>query len=138
MRDFVERRAVLVGARKEALERAIDQTRIQLRKRGIVQPFGFKRIGPEILEKDVGSLDELAHGFKAILGVEVEHEALFVSVESDKEARPGPFQAAAIFSLRPGLDLNHFGAKVCEYQAAGRPHDHVRKLDDANAAQRQW
>ncbi len=54
LHDLVERRAVLVGAGEEALERAIDEARVDGRQRGVAAAEPIHRARREILDDDVG------------------------------------------------------------------------------------
>jgi hypothetical protein len=66
--------------------------------------------------------------------VQVDPDAPLVPVEHREEAGARAEQASRSVAV-DGLDLDHVRAQVAQDQSAGRPHDHVRELDDAQAPQ---
>ena len=64
--------------------------------------------------------------------MQVDRDALLVAVEHREEAGASAEQPPRALAV-DRLDLDDLGAHVGEHHAAGRPHDHVRELDDAQA-----
>jgi hypothetical protein len=132
LHHFVERGAVVVRAGQKALVAHVDEARIQLAERVVVEPQLLHGAGLEVLADDVGGGDEAQRGLHALGLLQVERDALLVAVEGREEARARAEQAARVVAL-DGLDLDDLGAEVGQQQAAGRTHDHVGELDDADA-----
>ncbi|MNC17418.1 hypothetical protein D3C75_652970 [compost metagenome] len=134
LHHLVQRQAVVVRAAEEAFVRGIDQPRVALAQRCVVQAQLVHTPRLEVLDEHVGGVDQLQHGVAAFRRFDIDGDALLVAVEGAEEARPRAQQAARAVTAQ-GFDLDHFGAKVTEDHAAGRPHDHVRNLDDTDAVQ---
>ena len=132
LHDLVERRPLLVGAGQEALQRAVDQPRIDLLQMLGPQPALAHRARREVLDHHVGRLQQLHQHRPALGRVGIEREALLVAVEVAEEAAAEALQLARAVAV-DRLDLDHLGAEVGQDHAAGRTEDGVGELDDADA-----
>jgi hypothetical protein len=68
--------------------------------------------------------------------MKIEGQTFFIAIEKRKEASARSDQLAGAVSLTTlanGLDLDDLCAQVGQHHAAGGPHHHVGKFDDANA-----
>ena len=132
LHDFVERRAVLVGAAEKALERAIDQARICFRKIVVAAAEPVHGAGRVVLDHDVGCCRQAMQQRAAFVGLEVDGDAALVAVEGAEEAGGKADQPpGGIAGHR--LDLDHVGAEIGEDQARARAHDGVAEFEHANA-----
>ena len=135
LHDLVERRPLLVRSGQEALQRAIDQPRIDLLEILGPQPALGHRARREILDHHVGRLQQLHQHRPALGRIGVEREALLVAIEVAEEAAAEAAQLARAIAV-DRLDLDHLGAEIGQDHAAGRPEDGVGELDDADAFER--
>ncbi|MGY2934251.1 hypothetical protein ACVWZ6_003853 [Bradyrhizobium sp. GM6.1] len=94
----------------------------------------------EVLDQDVGSRGQPADRLLAVLGLEVEHDALLADVELAEhgaaalaQRRPGPHRLAAV-----GLDLDDLGAHVGEHPRTMGTGDGGRKIQDPKAGEGLW
>ena len=100
----------------------------------------LQRAGPEVLDDDVGALDEIEEEVAARGLAQIERDGFLVAgVHRPEEVM------AVEFGLSPGaqrvgrsrrLDLDDLGAHVAEQPARERPGDQRADLDDADAVQR--
>ena len=58
LHDFVERQAVLIGARQVAFQRAIDDLRRETRDGLVVEPGALEQAGAKIFDQHVAVLDQ--------------------------------------------------------------------------------
>ena len=116
--------------------RDVDEVRELGLERGVVEAERGHQAGAEVLEHDVARADQLLRRRQAFGGVDVEDDALLVAVERAEEADAEARQLARLVAAGR-LDLDHLGAEVGEDHPAGRAHDHVRELDDADAVEGQ-
>ena len=91
--------------------------------------------GAEVLDQDVGGRGQPADRLLAVLGLEVEHDALLADIELAEhgaaalaQRRPGPHRLAAV-----GLDLDDLGAHVGEHARTVGTGDGGRKIQDPEA-----
>ncbi len=136
LHDFVQRQAVLVRPRQEALVRHVDQVRVVRRQRGIVQPELLHQPGAEVLQHHVALAGQLAGGGAALIGGDVEHHAFLVAVEGPEQADARSGQAARLVAAGR-LDLDDLGAEVGQDHAARGPHDQMGEFEHADAGKRQ-
>ena len=132
LHDLVERRPLLVRPGQEALERAIDQARIDLLEILRPQPALGHRVRREVLDQHVGRLQQLHQHRPALGRIGVERQALLVAVEVAEEAGAEAAQLARAVAV-DRLDLDHLGAEIGQDHAAGRSEDGVGEFDDADA-----
>ena len=126
-----------VGA--EALDRGVDQPRVQLRQHLVAEPQPVQRAGPEILHQHVGLGDHLPEQLLALLGLQIERQAALVGVQHQEEqavavgavAHVGARDVAALRLLQ----LDHVGAEEAQDLRAGGTRLVVRHVDDADAGQ---
>ena len=75
----------------------------------------------------------------AVGALEIDDDALLVSVHAQKHRRHAAFGGRACLSrgvTLGRLDLDDLGAKICQPLAGVGPHEHGAGVDDANACQR--
>ena len=99
LHDLVERRAVLVGAGEVALERQIDEARVQRRELLVTAAEPLHRAGAVILQHDIGAHDEAMDHRLPLRALEVDREAALVAVEGREEAGAKPAQPARVVAL---------------------------------------
>ncbi len=124
---------MLVRSGQKSLVADVDHARIDLRQRGVVEPVLVHRVRLEVFEHDICAGCEIARRFGTRAFAQVDRDALLVAIEHRKETSAGAKQDAGTVAV-DRFDLDHFRAHVGQYHAAGRPHHHVRELDDAQAA----
>src|SRR4051794_40384504 len=135
--DVLVRLGVLERARAEALQRRVDQARVELVQVLPREPEPVHDARPEVLDHDVGSVDELAEDLLALVGLHVEGEAPLVAVEHREVQRVHVRQiaelAAGDVTAAGLLDLDDVGSHPREELRADRAGLHVRHVDDADA-----
>ena len=67
---------------------------------------------------------------------QIDRETFFVAVIRWEKPRARGDEFARVVAIER-LDLDYLRAHVGEHQAAGRPHDDMAKLDDADSRKRQ-
>ncbi len=135
LHDLVERRPLLIGSGQEALQRTVDEARVDLLQMRRPQLALGHRARREVLDQDVGRLQQLDEDRPALRCIGVEREALLVAVEVTEEAGTEAAQLACAVAVHR-FDLDHLGAEIGQDHAAGRPENGVREFDDANALER--
>ena len=128
--------AAVRAFRTEAGDRAIDQPRIVGGERLIAEAEPVHRAGAEILDDDVGSERKLSRRRLAVLGLQVERDALLVAVHRAERAvvvglAPHPERIAAVRRL----DLDDLGAQVRQQHAGERPADIAGEFEDLDAVE---
>ena len=136
LHHFVERGAMLVRPRQEALVRHVHEARIQRMQRRIAEAEPVHRAALEVLAEDIRRRNEPQHDLQPARILHVDGEALLVAVEHPEEARAGTAQRARAVA-RDRFDLDDLRAEIGEQHPAGRTHHHVRHLDHARARVRQ-
>ena len=94
--------------------------------------------GPEVLEEDVGHPDQIAQHLLALVGPEVDREALLPAVVLDPVGALPPHHRAvgpALVAVQR-LDLYHLGAQAGEHQRAPGPGLVASQVEHAYAFQR--
>ncbi|MGY4335998.1 hypothetical protein ACVWW3_000904 [Bradyrhizobium sp. LM2.9] len=93
--------------------------------------------GTKVLDQDVGRRGQPAHRLLAVLGLEVQHNALLADIELAEhgaaalaQRRAGPHRLAAV-----GLDLDDLGAHVGEHPRTMGTGDGGRKIQDPEAGE---
>ena len=119
----IEGRAVAIGAvLAEARDRAEDDVRLQLAQPFVAEAHLVHDPGAEILQDDVGGLDQRGEDLLAALVAQIEAEAFLAAVvdreidalAAHQRRRLAGFLAAQLF------DLDDLGAEVGEDHAAAR------------------
>ncbi len=136
LHDLVQGRAVLVRAGEIALQREIDQTRVERRQLLPADAEPLHRAGAVILDHDIGRRDQPVDNCPSLRPFQIDREAALVAVEGGEEPGPEPAEPARVIALRRRLDLDHLGAKLGEDQPGGRTHDRMREFEDPKARQR--
>src|SRR3954454_3250869 len=128
---------VLERTRPEALQRRVDQPRVELVQvlPGEAEPVHDARA--EVLDQDVGAVHELAEDLLALVRLHVEGEAPLVAVEHREVQRVHVRQIAQLAAGHVAaaglLDLDDVGSHPREELRADRAGLHVRHVEDADA-----
>jgi len=127
---LIATRAVLA----EAGDRAEDEPWMLRGERRVVEAEPRHRTRAEVLDNDVGLVDQLAENSPAFGGLEVEREAFFVAVDTE-EVRA--FLADERWSPSPGvvapaglLDLDDTGAHVGQQHRAIGAGEHPCQINN--------
>ena len=95
----------------------------------------FGGAGCEVLQEDVGAVDQAPHDATALLGLEVDGERLLAAVEPD-EVRSGAVDdvvvAAGEVAAVDAFDLDHARAEVGEVAGGQRRGDGLLDGDDGD------
>lgn len=136
LHHLVQRQSVFIRPGQKAFVADIDQPFIGILEAGIVQAVLGQGARLEVLYHHVDrSAQPRRHRLSTAL-VQIERQAFLVAVEQRKKPRAGPEQLPSAITAQ-GLHLDHFGTKIGQDHAAGRPHDHVAKFDHPQTAQGQ-
>jgi len=136
LHHFVQRRAVLVRPGQKAGVVHVDETGVEPRERGVIQPVLGHHARLEVLHHHVSRARQADRHLSPLALAQVDGDALLVAVEHREKTRPRPQQVARAVALH-GLDLDDLGPQVGQYHAAGGTHDHVGELHHAQAFKRQ-
>ena len=135
LHHLIETGAMLVRSGQEALQRAVNNFRVQFFQRRITKTQLVHSAGAEVFNDHVGTGDQLQYQFATFSRLEVDGDAFFVAVIGREESRTRCRQLARVIAVER-FDLDHFGAEVGEHQTAGRAHHHMAELDDTDALER--
>src|SRR3954451_5391373 len=128
---------VLERAGAEALQRRVDQPRVELVQGLPREAEAVHHARAEVLDQDVGAVDQLAEDLLALVGLHVEGEAPLVAVEHREveavhvgqiaQLAAGDVPAAGL------LDLDDVGSHPGQELRADRAGLHMRHVHDADA-----
>ena len=117
-----------------------DDARIAFAQNVVTKAPLLQRAGPEVLDDDVGALDEVEEQFAAAGDAQVQRHRLLVAgmhrPEDVVSVQLGLAPGAQRVGLPGRLDLDHLGAHVAEQPAGERPGDQRADLDHADAVER--
>jgi hypothetical protein len=134
LRDLVESGPARVGAGlAEARDARVDQARIDLRERLVVDAEAVLHVGTEVLQQHVGLLDQLLQHRDALRLLQVERDRALVPV---RVLVVRAFLAAerVVAAHAVGhLHLDHVGAPVGELARGGGAGAHLGQVEDAEA-----
>src|SRR4051795_6042378 len=135
--DVLVRLGVLERTRAEALQRRVDQPRVELVQVLPREPEAVHDARAEVLDQDVGAVHELAEDLLALVRLHVEGERPLVAVEHREVERVHVRQiaqlAAGDVAAPRLLDLDDVGSHPREELRADRAGLHVRHVEDADA-----
>src|SRR4051794_36211806 len=135
--DVLVRLGVLERARAEALQRRVDEPRVELVQVLPREAEPIHHARAEVLDQDVGAVHELAEDLLALVRLHVEGEAPLVAVEHREVQRVHVRQiaqlAAGDVAAAGLLDLDDVGSHPRKELRADRAGLHVRHVDDADA-----
>ena len=133
LRDLIEARPVGIGAvLAEAGNAGIDDARIDLGERLVVDAEPLLHVGAEILHHDVGLLDHALERGEPFGRLQIERHAALVAVQVLKVAALAR-AAHRLFHARRRLDLDDIGAPVGELAHAGRARPHAGEIEHGEA-----
>lgn len=134
---FIERWPVLVGPWQEALQRAIDQPKIDRVRLLPAQAEPLHSAGCEILDQHVGAAQQIARNLVPGRRLQVDADAPFVTIEIGEEPGGEAVQPARAVAVGSGFDADHVGAEIRQHHAAGGPHDGMREFENHQSFKRQ-
>src|SRR3954470_9062218 len=130
---------VLERAGAEALQRRVDQPRVELVQVLPREAETVHHARAEVLDQDVGAVDQLAEDLLALVGLHVEGEAPLVAVEHREVERVHVGQIAQLgagdVTAARLLDLDDVRSHPGEQLGADRTGLHVRHVDDADSVE---
>ena len=104
----------------------------------IVKAHLFHRARAEVLNDNVGLGNQLAEQLLALVGTEVDGNALLVAVEGgdiDADAVLVRTETSAVFADTDALDLDDLSAHVCQQHAAERSGDESAEVQNPDTLQ---
>ena len=119
-------------------DRAIDQPRIDLAQRPGPETEPRHHAGPELLDQNVGALDQRHQPGAVGFVLEIEHQALLAAVEHGEHralAVEARLVAAHVLAARP-LDLDHLRARLGEHQGGERPRQERGEVEHQDVGER--
>src|SRR5699024_8671333 len=122
---------------EEPFEGAVDESRVAGGQLLVSESDRFHLSDAEVLEQDIGGVDEVEDAAPIGRLGDVELDAVLVAVERGEQAGSRTGQVAGLVAGPARFDLDHLGAEVGQDHPAAGPHDHVGELDDADAVERQ-
>ena len=136
----VEAAALAIGAGlAEAGDGGVDQARVAGRQRRPPETQPLERAGPEILDQDVGAIDQLQQLGLAGLGLEVDDDRALVAVPDHEgrafAAHEGRHATRIVAAVGP-LDLDDVGAVVGQQHRAVGARQMARQVHDREPLQR--
>jgi hypothetical protein len=118
-------------------DRSVDQARVALGQRLVVEPEEAQRAGAEILDDDVGRVAQAQREVERAGLVQVDADValagVLLGIVAGHALLRGEGEARDVGRGR--LDLDHLGAEVQQGARAQPPGEHAGKIDDAHAAQ---
>ena len=128
---------MLVGARQETLQRAVDQPWIELVHRIPTEAEPFHRARTEILDQHIGLAHKIMRNRQPVGRFCVDADAAFVAVEICEESGCEAVQPAGAVAVRRRLHADHVGTKIGENDATRRAHHRVTELQHHKTFERQ-
>ena len=132
--------AVRVGpGLPEARDRTVDEPRIDLPQRLVVDAEPARHARPIVFDQHVGGCDQPCEDGDGFRPLQVEREAALVPVHGEKGTRDAGRDLELHVSARLSprrLHLDHVRAHVAEQHAAVRTGHDLGQIDDANAVER--
>src|SRR5713101_7816672 len=102
LRDRLVSLAVEILAGAEALDRSVDDARVDLANALPREALAIQYARPEVLDHDIGALNQFGQDLPALLGLEVEREAPLVAVEHREVEAVDARDVAELGARRPG------------------------------------
>ena len=138
LRDLVEAGPVGVGAvLAETGNARIDQARVDLAERGVVDAETLFYVRPIVLDHDVGRGGEPAKNLDALWRFQVEPDGPLVAVQVLKiRAVPGAAEPFAGLQVRGQLHLDDVGPPVRELTSRGGTGAHAGEVEHGEAGKR--
>src|SRR5215469_8453048 len=128
------------AAGPEALDLAVDDTRVDLLDRFVVQAKALDRPWCHVFGHDVGLLDHLLDNFEPLWRFQVQRYRLLVDVELVEVpgvvVRFAGAETAAGIAASRVLDLDDLGAKPGQYLGRGRARLELGEIDHLDALQK--
>src|SRR6185295_8344009 len=126
-------RAVRPG-RTEALDREVDQPRIDLAKRLVAEAESFESAERVVLAEDVDLLHQLAEDLAAVVALQIERDAALVRVEQQEVVRIDALllgqQPPTLLAHLRRFDFDDVRAEPGEHLRARRAGFELRQVED--------
>ena len=129
LRDLIEARPIGIGpVLAEAGNAGVNDARIDLGERLVVDTEPLLHVGPEILHHDVGLPDHALEGGEPVGHLQIKRHAAFVAMQVLKI---GPLARPAHWLFHSGrrFDLDDIGAPVGELAHAGRSRPYAGEIE---------
>ena len=129
----------IAAALAEAEGADIDDARVHLPHRFVVEPEALHRLRPHVVDQRVGRLRELQQRLLAFRALQVQHDAALVAVQVEEQragARAPAGTGGAQHVAAGRLHLDHVGTEVRQHLGRRRTHDDFGDVDDAQAGER--
>ena len=92
--------------------------------------------GPKIFDENVGRRDQVPRNDLALRRLEVDTNAPLVAVVHCEVTGAGAAKLTSPVTVNR-LNADNISSQIGKHQAGGRPHHHVRELDDLQPVERQ-
>ena len=136
--DLIEARTLAVGpVLAEARDAGVDQPRVDLAQRRIVDAEPLFHVRPEVLDHHVGLGGQPAQHGNAARRLQVERDAALVAVQVlEVRSVPRATQSVALFQVAWQLDLDDVGTPVGQLPRGGRSRADPRQIKYRVAGER--
>ncbi len=114
---------------RETGQRAVDQPRIDRPHRLCAQAQTVHHPGTEVLDHDIGGLDQPPRGREPLVGLQIEDDAALVAVQ-ERVGHP------VIDRSTGRVDMNHVSTLISEHHRGQWPRDVVPEVDYPKASER--
>jgi hypothetical protein len=139
LRDVLIRLALAIGAGAEALDRGVDDARVQFAEALPGETLAVEDAGAEILQYHVAPAHQFLDDLSALRRLQIYRDAALVRIEHREVEAVGArhiAQLAARDVAAPGhLDLDHVGAHPGEELRRRRPRLDMAEIENADAFQ---
>src|SRR5271154_3243552 len=141
LRDLIEAGEIPQrSGRSEARDRAGDDARIAHRERFVVESERLHDAGAEVVDDDVGAVDEAYEDFAARRCLDRDADAFLRSICREKKITVGPLAVTAVAQLAARildrLDLENLGSVVAKDLRAEWTGEVARQIDNFDSRQR--
>ena len=131
--------AIHVGAvLAEAGDARVDEARVDLRERFVVDAEAVLHVRTVVLDDHVGARRHALHELEALGLLEIDRDAALVSMQilEIRVVARGKIRLRVAVLVGAGLDLDHVRAPVAELAHAGGPGAHAREIEYEDIGQR--
>ena len=134
--DLIEARPIRIGPiLAEAGNARIDQARIDLAQRFVIDAEALLHGRAEILDQYVRLLDQALEGGEPLRRFQIERHTALVAMQVLK-IRSLAWSAHRLIGIGRRLDFDDVGAPIGELARAGRPGPHPRQVEHGEARKR--
>ena len=119
----------------------VDDARIPFRERLIAEPKPLHDTRPEVLDDDIGAVDQPQCDFLAARILEIDGDRAFIAVEAqvrrafplDEQVRHAPVAHPVALDR---LDLDNLGAEIAQHLGCKRPLGELGEIGDDESCER--